>query len=127
MAEYKVIRGSTGVIRTSDGACIPNCDGNIDWQEYVRWIAVPNTPDPAETLEEAQARKKAEIRNIAGSEILTQYPTYKQININEVQGFIQDDKDTMWLFINNTRAKCNELEDDIDLCETVEAVDAISW
>ena len=38
------------VIREADGATIPNAAGNVDWQAYLVWLAVPNTPDPAPTV-----------------------------------------------------------------------------
>jgi hypothetical protein len=37
------------VIREADGATIPNAAGNTDWQAYLAWLAVPNTPDAAPT------------------------------------------------------------------------------
>ena len=40
-----------GIIRLLDGvpnAGIPLDSGNVDYQEYLEWVAEGNTPDPAE-------------------------------------------------------------------------------
>jgi len=47
-------------VKRSDGACIPNCDGNHDWKEYQEWLAAGNTPDPEFTTEELISREVAE-------------------------------------------------------------------
>jgi hypothetical protein len=45
MAEYKLMKNDV-IIRTKDGAFIPNDDTNRDRAEYNDWLAAGNTPDP---------------------------------------------------------------------------------
>lgn len=57
MADYKlsqeridgVLVQRAGVIRLSDGAWIPDSPMNMDWVDYQAWLAVPNTPEAADT------------------------------------------------------------------------------
>jgi hypothetical protein len=35
-------------VRRADGAEIPSDPGNRDWQEYLKWLALGNTPQPAD-------------------------------------------------------------------------------
>jgi hypothetical protein len=46
VAEYQLTSDSDHVIRASDGAWIPNHEGNRDWQEYQDWLDQGGVPDP---------------------------------------------------------------------------------
>ncbi len=54
MAKYKL--HGNGVKDTETGACIPNDALNRDWQKYLVWLAVPNTPAPEFTQAELDAQ-----------------------------------------------------------------------
>lgn len=59
MAKYKLI--SEGVLNRELNARIPNCGGNMDWQEYLAWLKEGNKPDPEFTTEEIEEQKWTEI------------------------------------------------------------------
>ena len=56
---YKLTKSG---VRRSDGAEIPNCPDNRDWQDYLIWISEGNTPepmDPEPVPTVAELRRKA--------------------------------------------------------------------
>jgi len=46
MAEYQLTATESTVIRTADGACIPNDPANRDYAEYLKWLEDGGVPDP---------------------------------------------------------------------------------
>lgn len=74
MAAYQFLDDQTtdtlGIKRTADGATIPPDPRNADWQVYLTWKAVPNTPDPATatTLRLVKKARKVELDRRAALE-----------------------------------------------------------
>ena len=46
---YKLVKGAECVQRLSDRAFIPFASDNKDYQEYLKWVAEGNTPEPADS------------------------------------------------------------------------------
>jgi hypothetical protein len=46
MSEYQLTATDQTVIRTEDGAYIPNDEANRDWVEYQAWLEDGGVPDP---------------------------------------------------------------------------------
>lgn len=44
---YKLTKENTSVVKDNIMA-IPICDDNTDYQEYLKWVAEGNTPEPAD-------------------------------------------------------------------------------
>ena len=51
---YKLVKDIDGninqkiILRTADNANIPTDPANADYQEYLEWLALGNTPEPAD-------------------------------------------------------------------------------
>lgn len=45
---YRLIANSDSIFR-SDGACITAGEENVDYKEYLEWVAEGNTPEPADS------------------------------------------------------------------------------
>lgn len=64
---YRLHRSATGevsgILRMPDGACIPLDPSNLDYADYLAWVAAGNTADedPSFTIEGFRAAKNAEI------------------------------------------------------------------
>lgn len=59
MAKYQLTLVDV-IIRTSDGASIPNDPANRDFVEYQAWLKNGNKPGPAPAIEEPKIRTKSE-------------------------------------------------------------------
>jgi len=61
MAKYKL--QENGVFDQENNMFIPNDPANRHWQEYQKWLAEGNQPDPIYTLDELKQHKKSEIKS----------------------------------------------------------------
>lgn len=60
MKKYKLT--SSGVYDNENNKCIPNAIGNIDWGEYLEWVANGNTPDPEYSSQELEDKLFEQMR-----------------------------------------------------------------
>ena len=52
---YKLLANSNYILRTADGAIIPDAPDNFDYQQYLAWVAEGNTPEAADPVPEVFA------------------------------------------------------------------------
>lgn len=79
--EYRQLNANS-VLRRSDGATIPFCENDPDYQKYLAWIAQGYTPDPSFTLEETRTIAQETIR-ANGTRTLEEggYSNWKQLQM----------------------------------------------
>lgn len=65
---YKLIADSTSIIRLADKATVPAYPDNMAYVTYLEWLAVGNTPLPAQTLAEIKADKIGKLTAIRDAE-----------------------------------------------------------
>ncbi len=56
MAMYKLM--TNGVLRQTDGAFIPNAQGNKDWNAYLAWVTAGGVADPADVIDPWDAGRR---------------------------------------------------------------------
>lgn len=90
------------------------CDGGL----YLKGQA------PQKPLEELKKEKIQELRKNANDYILSKYPYYKQLNIIRIE---TEEKNNMSSFIDGIRNRINQLELDINSCNTKEELSTINY
>lgn len=81
--------------------------------------------DIKKSLEELKKEKIQELRKNANDYIINQYPYYKQLNI--IREGTEEEKNNMSSFIDGVRDKVNQLELDINSCNTEEELSTINY
>lgn len=116
-------------VKFTDDTIIPACDNKyLKWHDAETFDYIEEMTDEeksaldAQELAEAKAQQISDFKTATHAEIIAEYPIYKQININELQDFTQDDKDIMWKFINTKRDACNAFEEQINKCSSSDEI-----
>lgn len=79
----------------------------------------------SETLDFTKKRILEFIDKKTSEFIYSIYPMHKQNNINELQGYTQEDKEEMWAFINNEREMVKNLKLSIKNASTLKELKTI--
>uniref|UniRef100_A0A6M3K7U8 Uncharacterized protein n=1 Tax=viral metagenome TaxID=1070528 RepID=A0A6M3K7U8_9ZZZZ len=83
---YKILEN--GVQRLSDMACIPEAEGNTDWQEYKKWLAEGGVPDPEFTQAELDQQAAAEAERLQMIQgISDNLPSWAQVRTAVINAF----------------------------------------
>lgn len=77
------------------------------------------------SLTEVKQQKIAEIKRQCSEVINKTYPVYKQLNISNLSGHTQLDKDNMLVWIKDKRDKSNLHESQVNAATTIAEVNAI--
>lgn len=64
-------------------------------------------------------------RDTAQKRIFEKYPIWKQINISELQGYTQEEKEAMWNFINPQREWVDAIETEVNSSLSLVKLDEI--
>ncbi len=80
---------------------------------------------PQKSFNQQKEEKILEIKKNANNYILIQYPYYKQLNIIRIG--TEEEKNNMSSFIDGVRDKINQLELDINSCNTEEELSTINY
>ena len=131
-----------GVVRLSDNAFIPEDPANKDWQEYQKWLAQGNKPQPQYTTAELKERLRAKMLTLRSARInsvlsspnaqydgLADVKLYAELGDTDAQAILQwytntnanGYDDLIWVYIdsipNMTKAQATN---DLKNAETIE-------
>ena len=63
MMMYRLL--NKGVLKLSTNECIPDCDENYHWKEYLKWRENGNIPDPQYSLDDYKNIKISEVNGMS--------------------------------------------------------------
>ena len=126
--EITDIRGTYYKIDTKEEVIIDDLDADLTGltkneiqSNYDEWNS--ETEQWECNLTTYKNAKKQEIKNQAQSEIINIYPLWKQININELQEYTEQEKTNMWTLINSKRSQSDTKESEVNALTTKTELD----